>query len=132
MAMESKAAESKVENKLIVTREVFGKSDSGDDLYTYFIDAKFRGQKQRISLQAEDNGSYSLLNIIYDNNNVADARFVENSYRPDESSDPIITIGVEVFVKDEDGVEYYAPLKGQRKSDKTCLAILKNLYKNKK
>lgn len=127
--MESKAAE----RKLLVSREVFGESDSGEPLYSYYIDAIFRGQKSRISLQAEDNGSYTLLNIIFSNSLTAEARFVESVFKPDEDSAPIVTLSVEVFVFDEtDGVEYSAPLKGQRKSDKTCLANLYQLYKAKK
>ena len=100
-------------------------------MYSYFIEAVFRGQKQRISLQAEDNGSYSLLNIIFADTNKAEARLTESVFKPDENSDPIITLGVEVFVE-EDGIEYSAPLKGQRKSDKTCLAILKQQFKARK
>ena len=131
--MESKVAESKAaEMKLVVSREIFGKSEDGEnDLYTYFINAVFRGEKQRISLQAEDNGSYSLLNIIFGNSNQANARLTESVFKPDENSAPIITIGVEVYVVD-DGVEYSAPLKGQRRSDKTCLSILKSQVKAKK
>lgn len=133
--MESKATESKAaEKKLYVSREVFGRSEDGEnDLYSYFIEAIFRGQKQRISLQAEDNGSYSLLNIIFDNSNLAEARLTESVFKPDENADPIVTLGVEVFVfVEEEGVEYCAPLKAQRKSDKTCLAILKQQLKARK
>ena len=138
MAQESKVIENvtaskAAEKKLYVSREVFGKSDSGEDLYSYYIDATFRGQKNRISLQAEDNGSYSMLNIIFANALMVEARFVESVFKPDEDSAPIVTLSVEVFVFDEnDGVEYSAPLKGQRKSDKTCLANLYQLYKAKK
>ena len=130
MSQESKVMEgvanAQVKSKLkelFVTRESFGESESGDPLYSYFIDATFRGQPQRISLAAEDNGSYSLLNIIFAGENKAKARLVESVFKPNEDSEPIITMNVEVFVEDE-GVEYMSPLKGQRKSDKTCLNIL--------
>ena len=134
MSQESKVMEgvanAQVKSKLkelFVTRQRFNEVDDNAEedkpLYSYFIDAVFRGQPQRISLAAEDNGSYSLLNIIFNNENTAKARLVESSYKPTEDSEPIITINVEVYVVD-DGIEYMAPLKGQRKSDKTCLNIL--------
>ena len=126
---ESKAAE----KKLLVSREIFGKSkDEDQDLYSYFIEATFIGQKQRISLKAEDSGMFSLLNIIYGESNVAEGRIVESEFKADENSEPIKTLSVEVFVKDEDGIEIMAPLKCQRKSDKTCLAIVQKQLKARK
>ena len=130
MSQEVKKSEA-AEKVLLVSREVFGKSDEGDDLYSYFIEATFRGQKQRISLAAEDNGSYSLLNIIFAGNTSAPARIIEGVFKADENSEPIVTLSVEVFVVD-DGIEYSAPLKAQRKSDKTCLRILQQMYKTNK
>lgn len=127
--MESKATESKAaEKKLYVSREVFGKSEKGENLYSYFILAKFRGREVRISLQAEE-GGYDFLSIIFGESMQAEARFVLSEYKMDEKSAPIVTLGVEVFVFDEsDGIEYTAPLKGQRKSDKNELLNLKKIY----
>lgn len=126
---EAKVTESKAaQKKLLVSREVFGKSEKGEDLYSYFIDATFRGRKSRISLQAEE-GGYDFLSIIFADALQAEARFILSEFKPDEKSDPIVTIGVEVFVFDEtDGIEYTAPLKGQRKSDKNALLNLKKFY----
>ncbi len=124
MAQEIKKEEAKKINELLVKRESFGKSDEGNDLFSYFIEAEFRGQKQRISLAPQDNGAYSLLNIIYLDTDVAKARIVEGTYKPDENSEPVVTLSVEVYVVD--GIEYTCPLKPQRSSDKACLS---NLYK---
>ena len=125
MAQEKKVNETK---ELLVKREAFGKSEEGNDLYSYFIEAEFRGQKQRISLAPQDNGAYSLLNIIYFDNDVAQARIVEGTYKPDENSEPVITLSVEVFVVDG-GIEYSCPLKPQRSSDKACLKIQHEILK---
>lgn len=113
--------------ELYVSRQRFNDvSENAEEdkaLYSYFIDAEFRGQPQRISLSPEDNGSYSLLNIIFAGEDKARARLVESVFKPTEDSEPIISYNVEVYVVD-DGIEYSAPFKGQRKSDKTCLNIL--------
>ena len=70
MSQESKVLESVVKEQtkskimeLFVSRERFDDNEDDKPLYSYFIDAVFRGQPQRISLAAEDNGSYSLLNM---------------------------------------------------------------------
>ena len=125
MANEKKVNETK---QLIVKREAFGKSEEGNDLYSYFIEAVFRGQKQRISLAPQDNGAYSLLNIIYNDCDVANARIVEGTYTPEGSTEAIVTLSVEVFVIDE-GIEFACPLKPQRSSDKACLKIQHELLK---
>lgn len=127
MAQESKVTEKATESKaaemkLIVSREVFGKGSKGEDLYSYYIDAVFRGQKSRISLIAEE-GGYEFLGIIFGDFLTAEARFTENKYQLDEKSEPMVILGVEVFYYDETiDVEYTAPLKPQRKSDKNVLA----------
>lgn len=128
---EAKHEEKSSKFELIVSRSAFNQTEDGENLYSYFIDAVFRGQKQRISLAAEDNGSYSYLNIIFGDTNQANARFVETKFKPDENSEPMIILSVEVFVID-DGIEYSAPLKAQRKSDKTCLNTLYSIYKASK
>lgn len=127
MSQEVKKSEV-VEKKLYVSREAFGKSEKGEVLYSYFILAKFRGREVRISLQAEE-GGYDFLSIIFGDSMQAEARFILSEFKTDEKSDPIVTLAVEVFVFDEtDGIEYTAPLKGQRKSDKNELLNLKKIF----
>ncbi len=123
MAQEIKKEKAKESKELIVKRENF--AEDGEARYAYFIEAEFRGQKQRISLAPQDNGAYSLLNIIYLDTDVAKARIVEGTYRPDEDSEPVVTLSVEVYVVD--GIEYTCPLKPQRNSDKACLSNLLKL-----
>ncbi len=127
MAQEIKNEKAKKFEELLVKRESFGMSEEGNNLYSYFIEAEFRGQKQRISLAPQDNGAYSLLNIIYLGTDVAKARIVEGTYKPDDNSDPVVTLSVEVYVVD--GIEYTCPLKTQRPSDKACLGNLFKLLK---
>ena len=60
----------KKENKIMVERETFEKN--GKSYYSYFIKGNIRGKEVRVLITPPDKGGYTVLDIVFGNENSAE------------------------------------------------------------
>ena len=107
--------------KILVERDTYTKN--GQEYFSYFINGNIRGKVYRIGVVPPDNGGYSVLDIVFGNEDKAeltvqkmtmtDAKGKESSY---------VKYGVKSV--DEDGTVYECKIKPFRGSDKDLLEMI--------
>lgn len=118
---ETQVTEQQTEN-LIVERETFTSKDKRE-MYGYFVRGKIRGRDVKVDFNAEDQGGYEVLDIIFDIKPTAELLITENEMTNDDGTKQRYTT-YEVQNVDEDGIVYKYKVKPARKSDKAYLDVL--------
>lgn len=112
-----------MENKLIIVeRDTFVKGDK--EYYSYFIKGTIRGKAVRVAIIPPDKGGYSVLDIVYGEENAAE--LIVNPFEiKDEATGKVIKGNTyAVRTVDENGEIYECAVKPYRASDKTLLNLL--------
>lgn len=112
-----------MENKvIIVERDTFVKGDK--EYYSYFIKGTIRGKAVRVAIIPPDKGGYSVLDIVYGEENAAE--LIVNPFEiKDEATGKVIKGNTyAVRTVDENGEIYECAVKPYRASDKTLLNLL--------
>lgn len=112
-----------MENKqtIMVEREPY--EYKGKHYHRYFIRGKVRNQDIKLQVMPHDNGGYTVLDIVY--NNEMKAELVILPYEMKDASGNLITGNTfKVRSVDENGEVYECPIKPSRRSDKTLLDML--------
>ena len=108
--------------KIYVERETFEMNEQ--TYYSYFIKGTVRGKDVKVAVIPPDKGGYTVLDIVFGNENKADL-FLTPYEMKDEATGKIIkgnTYGIRTV--DENGEVYECKVKPFRDSDKTLLNML--------
>lgn len=108
--------------KIYVERETFEMNDQ--TYFSYFIRGTVRGKDVKVAVIPPDKGGYTVLDIVFGNENKADL-FLTPYEMKDEATGKIIkgnTYGIRTV--DENGEVYECKVKPFRDSDKTLLNML--------
>ena len=108
--------------KIYVERETFEMNEQ--TYFSYFIKGTVRGKDVKIAVVPPDKGGYTVLDIVFGNENKADL-FLTPYEMKDEATGKIIkgnTYGIRTV--DENGEVYECKVKPFRDSDKTLLNML--------
>lgn len=108
--------------KIYVERETFEMNDQ--TYFSYFIKGTVRGKDVKVAVIPPDKGGYTVLDIVFGNENKADL-FLTPYEMKDEATGKIIkgnTYGIRTV--DENGEVYECKVKPFRDSDKTLLNML--------
>ena len=108
--------------KIYVERETFEMNDQ--TYFSYFIKGIVRGKDVKVAVIPPDKGGYTVLDIVFGNENKADL-FLTPYEMKDEATGKIIkgnTYGIRTV--DEKGEVYECKVKPFRDSDKTLLNML--------
>lgn len=110
------------EKKIYVERETFEMNDKA--YFSYFIKGTVRGKDVKVAVIPPDKGGYTVLDIVFGNEQKADL-FLTPYEMKDEATGKIIkgnTYGIRTV--DENGEVYECKVKPFRDSDKTLLNML--------
>ncbi len=108
--------------KIYVERETFEMNEQ--TYFSYFIKGTVRGKDVKVAVIPPDKGGYTVLDIVFGNENKADL-FLTPYEMKDEATGKIIkgnTYGIRTV--DENGEVYECKVKPFRDSDKTLLNML--------
>ena len=108
--------------KIYVERETFEMNEQ--TYFSYFIKGTVRGKDVKVAVILPDKGGYTVLDIVFGNENKADL-FLTPYEMKDEATGKIIkgnTYGIRTV--DENGEVYECKVKPFRDSDKTLLNML--------
>ena len=109
-------------NTLYVERETFEKNDK--TYFSYFIKGKLRGRDVKVGLCPPDKGGYTVLDIVFGEDNKANLVITPFEIK-DETTGKIIkgnTYAAQTV--DENGEIYECTVKPARSSDKSMLNML--------
>ncbi len=109
------------EKKLTIERETFDLN--GKTCYSYFIKGTVRGKEIKAQLAPQDNGGYVLLEIVFGDSNTAELVVGSVSITNDKGKTETFPSYTARNV-DDDGEVFECPVKPDRKTDKTKLAML--------
>lgn len=114
--------ENKNLGKVKVEREIYEKN--GKSFYSYFVKGNVRGKEVKISVTPPDIGGYTVLDIVFGNENSVDLAL--NPYEiKDEATGNVIKGNTFVARSvDENGEVYECTIKPLRASDKSLLNML--------
>lgn len=118
----AQVTEQQATENLIVERETFTSKDKRE-MYGYFVRGKIRGRDVKVDFNAEDQGGYEVLDIIFDIKPTAELLITENEMTNDDGTKQHYTT-YEVQNVDENGIVYKYKVKPARKSDKAYLDVL--------
>ena len=111
-----------MDKKIFVERETYEKN--GKQYFTYFIKGVVRGIEARVQLMPPDFTGYTVLDIVFGNENKAE--LVVTPYEiKDEKTGKVVsgnTYGVRSF--DEDGEVYECKIRPFKSSDRALLNML--------
>ena len=111
-----------MDKKIFVERETYEKN--GKQYFTYFIKGVVRGIEARVQLMPPDFTGYTVLDIVFGNDNTAE--LVVTPYEiKDEKTGKVVsgnTYGVRSF--DEDGEVYECKIQPFKSSDRALLNML--------
>ena len=106
---------------LKVEREEYVKNDR--TFYSYFVKGKIRGKSVRVSITPPDIGGYTVLDIVFGNENKAE--LVVTPYEMKDAGGNVISGNTySVRSTDENGEIYECSIKPFRKSDKSLLNMI--------
>lgn len=108
--------------KLYVERETFEKNDK--TYYSYYIKGTVRGKDVKVALIPPDKGGYTVLDIVFGEDNRADLILNPYEIKDDATGKVIKGNTFAARATDEDGEEYECTVKPFRNSDKTLLNML--------
>lgn len=107
--------------KITVEREAFDLN--GKTCYSYFVKGTVRGREVKAQLVPQDNGGYVLLDIVFDNADMAELVIGSISITNDKGKTETFP-SYTVKNVDENGEVFECPVKAARKTDKTKLAMI--------
>ena len=106
---------------LMVERETYVKNDK--TYFSYFVKGTVRGKQVRVSIRPPDRGGYTVLDIVFGNENQA-TLVVTPFEMKDEKGNVVKGNTFKVRSMDELGETYECSIKPSRPSDKALLNML--------
>ena len=114
--------ENKNLGKVKVEREIYEKN--GKSFYTYFVKGNVRGKEVKISVTPPDIGGYTVLDIVFGNENSVELAL--NPYEIKDEKTGTVMSGNTYSVRsvDENGEIYECRIKPAKNSDKSLLNMI--------
>ena len=115
----------------IVERETFTNKKDKREMYGYFVKGKYKGREIKVDFNADDQGGYEVLDIIFSIKPTAELLITENELKNDDGTSTWYTV-YEVSNTDADGIEFRYKVKPARNSDKSYLNVLLQQLENER
>lgn len=109
--------------EVLVEREIF-KTKKKKELMGYFIRATIRGKDVKINLAATDVGGYTVLDIVFGEENQLPLTLVPYQIENEETGELIEGYSYKIISYDKDGTSYECKVKPAAQSDRDLLKML--------
>lgn len=112
----------KKNSNIVVERETYEKN--GKEYFSYFVKGTIRGKEVKASVMPLDIGGYTVLDIVFGNENKAELVITPYEIKDEKTGSVMSGNTYSVRSADENGEVYECRIKASRNSDKALLNML--------